>query len=449
MIYKKLFIQLILRIVLICANALLLAYIFFLDKYVATQVNLLLLLIAQAVLLLYYLNKTNRELASFFASVTNLDSSIVFKQDEDNKSYSQLYKNLNQVNQVIEQARIEKIGQFEYLKQVVEHVGIGILSFDENLNIQFLNPAGLDILKINKVKNITDLDKVYPNLSKKLKNIQVNRQQLIHIKNEGIEMDLSMKAVDFVISGSRIKLLAFQDIQSELDKKEVESWQKIIRVLTHEIMNSVPPINSATTSISRLFKKDDTPIDPKEVDNDMIKKAIKGMEIIEQRSKGMLNFVQKFRDLTILPIPNKTKIEINDLFQTIDTLFRKEMDEKKINFKFTLGPSNLSINADRSQIEQILINLIKNASDALLNYNNPTISVNAELINNHIQIKVKDNGLGISTEVLDNIFIPFFTTKEKGSGIGLSLSRQIMLLHGGNISVQSEPEKGASFTLQF
>ena len=450
MLYKKLFFQIILRVALILANALLLAYLFILNKFVASQFNLLLLLIAQALLLIYYLNKTNRDLSHFFSSVSNNDSTIVFKHDKNNKSYSKLYKNLNKVNQIIEQARIEKIGQYEYLKQVVEHVGMGILSFDEDLKVQFFNPAGKEILKISKLTSINDLDKQYLGLAHKLKNIQSNQQQLINIKSTNNELDLSVKLVEFKISGSQIKLVAFQNIQSELDRKEIESWQKIIRVLTHEIMNSVSPIDSATTSISRLYSKDNSPISPTEIDDDIVQKTIKGLNIIQQRSKGMLEFVQKFRDLTLLPEPKKDEIKIHDLYQTIEILFAKSFNTNSINHRFKSIPENLMVKVDKSQIEQVLINLVKNSVESFKNTNNPEIQILAfKNDQNKIVISISDNGQGIKQEITDNIFTPFFTTKEKGSGIGLSLSRQIMHLHGGNITVKSEPNVKTSFNLIF
>jgi nitrogen fixation/metabolism regulation signal transduction histidine kinase len=439
MLYKQLFFQLILRVLLILINALLLAYLFILGKYTASQINLFLLLIAQGSLLIYYLNKTNRDLEYFFSSVTNKDSTIVFNQEKNTKSNSKLHKKLNEVNKIIELARIEKIGQFEYLKQVVENIGIGILSFDENLKVEFFNPAGKDVLKVNQLNSLVDLDVFYEGLSQKLLKLKPNNQQLLNIKSSMHSLELSTKLVEFKIGDKKIKLIAFQNIQTELDKKEVESWQKIIRVLTHEIMNSVSPIDSATTSISRLYKADNKPLNPNEINEDTIHKTIKGLDIIQQRSKGMLNFVQKFRDLTLLPEPKKEDLHIQDLLHTIETLFSNDLKEKSIDLKYNSTPKHLSVCADKSQIEQVLINLVKNSIEGLVDTENPEIQISSFKNNkNRTVISVTDNGQGINDEAKENIFTPFFTTKEKGSGIGLSISRQIMLLHGGTITVHSE-----------
>jgi nitrogen fixation/metabolism regulation signal transduction histidine kinase len=464
MLYKKLFFQIIIRVSLILANALLLAYLFLLEKYIASQINLFLLLIAQGGLLVYFLNKTNRDLSHFFSSVTNKDSTIIFNEEKNTKSNSELHKKLNEVNRIIEQARIEKIGQYEYLKQVVEHVGVGILSFDENLKVEFFNPAGKDILKVKKLNLISDLDLIYTGASHKLMKLKPNNQQLINLQNLNDALELSTKTVELKIgnppagrAGKTIKLIAFQNIQSELDKKEVESWQKIIRVLTHEIMNSVSPIDSATTSISRMYKINNSAVKPADINDETISKTIKGMEIIQQRSKGMLNFVQKFRDLTLIPEPKKEEIKVQELIQTIETLFAKELKSNSIKLQFISEPENITIQADKSQIEQVLINLIKNSIESFINTEKPEIQISSFFNNqNKAIISVTDNGQGISKEVLNNIFTPFFTTKDSGSGIGLSLSRQIMILHGGNITAQSVPENLISgkqgktnFLLQF
>ncbi len=450
MLYKKLFFQIILRVILITVNAILLAYIYFLDRYLASQINLLALLIIQGILLVHYLNKTNRELSNFFSSIMNNDSTIFFADQKNNRSYNKLHQKLNEVNKIIEQARIDKIGHYEYLKQVVDHVGIGILSFDENMEVQFFNPAGKDILKISQLKSISDLDKLYPGLSQKISKLSSQNQQLITIKASEYELDLTVKLVEFRIAKSSIKLLAFQDIQSELNKKEVESWQKIIRVLTHEIMNSVSPIDSATTSISRLYSQNDTPAKPEDINEEIIAKTIKGMNIIKQRSKGMLDFVQRFRDLTLLPEPEIKPVNIKELFHSIITLLKNELEKNKISYQINTNPENIFIRIDQAQIEQVLINLIRNSIESLNNTENPNIILSSfKNDKNQTIIEVKDNGCGIKKDIIDHIFTPFFTTKATGSGIGLSLSQQIMYLHGGNISVKSELNVETLFTLSF
>lgn len=450
MLYKKLYFQVIVRVILILLNVLFLAYIFTLGKFTVTQVNLLLLIIVQTILLIHYLNKTNRDLANFFSSVTNQDSTITFKHDGRNKSYSKLYENLNKVNKLIEQAKIEKIGHYEYLKLVVENIGIGILSYDENDKIQFFNPAGKEILKVNNLAVLSLLDKVYPGLSQKFHNLKANFQQLINVKNESTDFNISVKQVEISIAGKEIKLIAFQNIQSEIDKIEIESWQKIIRVLTHEIMNSVSPIDSASTSITRLYQKESKPLQPSGVNEEVINKTIKGLNIIQQRSKGMLSFVQKFRGLALLSEPVKEVLKTEELFQVVETLFSEQIKSKAILFTSKSTPKNLTIFADKSQIEQVLINIIKNAIESLQSTKKPKISVTAYKNEyNKPVICISDNGKGIKKETLNNIFTPFFTTKTEGSGIGLSLSRQVMYLHGGNITVKSEPNIETTFTLLF
>ncbi len=450
MILKKLYIQIIIRVLLILVNTFFAVYLFFIGKFVVAQINLIILLAGQSILLIYYLNRTNRNLANFFLSVTNQDYTIVFDRDENNSSFNSLYKQLNNVNNIIKNVNIQKIGHYEYLKQVVENVGIGILSFDEDLKVQFFNPAGKDILGISNLKSILELDKIHKGLAQRIKNLVPNQQQLIHLKNNGYDLELSIKPVEFTISNKQIKLLAFQDIQSDLNKREVESWQKVIRVLTHEIMNSVSPISSATTSINSLLKKDDSALKPGEITENIVYKTVKGINIIKQRSEGMLEFVKKFRDLTLLPEPRKDNIKISELYNTIETLFKKEFETNNVDYEFVSSPEHLTLYADKSQIEQVLINLIKNSLESTRENPSPNISINAFRNSvNKIEILVNDTGKGIEKEFIDNIFTPFFTTKNSGSGIGLSLSQQIMYLHGGNISVNSKPNELTTIRLTF
>jgi two-component system nitrogen regulation sensor histidine kinase NtrY len=247
-----------------------------------------------------------------------------------------------------------------------------------------------------------------------------------------------------------IKLVSFQDITNELDKKELDSWQKLIRVLTHEIMNSISPITSLTSVISGYFKKkdDENPALPEKINHQIISKTLSGLNTIEETGKGLLNFVDKFRSLTSLPKPNLSKFNIDSLFRKCKLLMESGISND-IKINTSVYPEDIALVADYAQIEQVLINLIKNASEALSNKKNGTIHLKALYSEQDIIIQVEDNGIGISSDIIEDIFVPFYTTKENGSGIGLSLSKQIMQNHNGTISVNSASNKGSMFTLKF
>jgi signal transduction histidine kinase len=266
---------------------------------------------------------------------------------------------------------------------------------------------------------------------------------------DNLLQSILVKATELKFESNVIKLVSFQDITNELDKKELDSWQRLIRVLTHEIMNSISPITSLTTVISGYFKKkdDENPVPLEKIDHQIISKTLSGLNTIEETGKGLLDFVDKYRSLTLLPKPNLSKFTIDSLFRKCKLLMESNISNN-IKIIASVYPEDIAIVADYAQVEQILINLIKNAIEALSNKKNGTIHLKAFYADGTL-IQVEDNGIGISSDIIDDIFVPFYTTKENGSGIGLSLSKQIMQNHDGTISVNSAPDKGSKFTLKF
>ena len=259
-----------------------------------------------------------------------------------------------------------------------------------------------------------------------------------------------VKATELKFENNIIKLVSFQDITNELDKKELDSWHRLIRVLTHEIMNSISPITSLTGVISGYFKKkgDGNPVPLEKIDHQIVSKTLSGLNTIEETGKGLLDFVDKYRSLTSLPKPNLSKITVNSLLLKCKLLMESNIPNN-IKISASAYPEDITLEADYSQVEQILINLIKNAVEALSGKKNGTIHLKAFYADDGTIIKVEDNGVGIPGDIIEDIFVPFYTTKKSGSGIGLSLSKQIMQNHNGSISVNSVPGKGAIFTLKF
>jgi len=273
---------------------------------------------------------------------------------------------------------------------------------------------------------------------------------LYKMKTDNLPQSILVKATELKFENNEIKLVSFQDITNELDKKELDSWQRLIRVLTHEIMNSISPITSLTSVISGYFKKDNTEnqTSVKDIDNMIVSKTLSGLNTIEETGKGLLDFVDKYRSLTSLPKPNLCKFRIDSLFQRCKLLMESDLSEN-IKIITSVYPEDLTIEADFAQIEQILINLIKNAFEALTDNSKGTIQLKAFCTDESAIIQVEDDGSGISSDIIEDIFVPFYTTKKSGSGIGLSLSKQIMQNHNGTISVNSTTEKGSVFTLRF
>lgn len=451
MIYKNLFINVLIRVILLSITCYLFVVTIYETSYYVVIANLAILILLQIVLLIYYMNRVNRDLSDFFLSVRSKDSSLEFPLKR-NRAYQKIYKSLNDVNKLIQEIQIEKENQYYLLNQLVENIDVGILTFDDEGNVELINETTKQLFGIDVVKNIKSLRKVNTELPTILFDIKPSEQQLFKFYKSHETINISIRASIFKIQSRTLKLLSLQNIKQELEEKEIESWQKVIRVITHEISNSIAPISSLTTTLSRLFRNEelDKLIDVEDISISMIEKTLTGLHVIEQRSNGIKKFINSYRSLTKLPKPVIRIVSVNDLFQKINVLLNDSMINNQINFEFNTNPLTLKIAADEKMIEQIIINLMNNAIDALNTTQNKRITLKAfETIEEDVLIQVIDNGVGIIPEEIDEIFTPFYTTKETGSGIGLSLSKQFMMIHNGTISVNSSPDKETIFTLRF
>jgi nitrogen fixation/metabolism regulation signal transduction histidine kinase len=418
--------------------------------YYYTLTGIIFLIVLQAWLLLNQVNKTNADLEKFFSSVQDHDSSVRFSQNAKNNSFRKLHDRMNNLNTIIQNVKIENERTSHFLQSVVDHVDIGLLSFDMNGTIGIYNVAAKRYLNVQQPLQLLSLKTMDDELFKIVNTIKPGQEILHKMKVDNLLQSILVKATELKFECNVIKLVSFQNITNELDKKELDSWKRLIRVLTHEIMNSISPITSLTTVISGYFKKmNEENLGPLElIDHQIVSKTLSGLNTIEETGKGLLDFVDKYRSLTSLPKPNLSKFTIDSLFRKCKILMESNISNN-IKISVSVYPKDIPIVADYAQVEQILINLIKNAIEALSNKKNGTIHLKAFYADDGILIQVKDNGIGISCDIIEDIFVPFFTTKENGSGIGLSLSKQIMQNHDGTISVNSAPNKGSEFTLKF
>jgi signal transduction histidine kinase len=298
--------------------------------------------------------------------------------------------------------------------------------------------------------HLSQIERIDKKLYNTIKSIKPFERKLVALNNEQGETQLSLKAISFGIKGNELIILSVQDIKHELDEKELESWMKLIRVLMHEIMNSITPITSLSESLLKIYTKNGDPVTPEEVTSRAIDTTLQGLNVIKDQGKGLMSFVESYRKLTRVPEPEKKIFKVADLLSRVQILYDSLEKNRKVELSVKVTNPDLEIFADQNLISQVLINLLKNALEA--NEDNPdtriTIAANTD-IDNRPELCVIDNGPGISEAKLDEIFVPFFTTKEKGSGIGLSISRQIMKVHGGNLKVRSVPDKETIFCLSF
>lgn len=450
MVFKGFRTGFIVRMAIICASYFLFVYFLSSDNKTTLAIAIGITIIIEISELFSFTTITNKKITRFLESIRYSDFSSSFTHDNAlGKSFQELNKAFNSVSEAFRKERSEKEENLNYLNTIVQHVSTGLLSFDLEGNVGLVNSAAKKFLNTPQLRNISEILEVNVNLYKRLKQLNPGEKTLFRVSSD---LNLSIHATELKMRGQTIKLVALQNIHTELVSKEVEAWQNLTKVLRHEIMNSITPIASLTGTLNEILAEDLKPIDGKsfEIDHETLADLEEGLQTIENRSKGLIKFVDAYRDYTSIPKPKFGLIKIEDLFEHICQLLKREFKEIGIDFKSTILNPNLEITADMELIEMVLINLLKNSKEALAGREDPKIEMIAKRDENQrVLLEVKDNGPGIIPEAQDKIFIPFYSTKKEGSGIGLALSRQIMQLHHGFLSVRSEPNIYTIFTLGF
>src|SRR3972149_187992 len=452
MVYKNLFINAILRTILLAVSCYLLAYSHVKFNDWLINANLIILILVQVYLMINYFNRLNERLADFFTAIENDDISFALNPKFREEKYKKLAAKLINISNKIKNLRIENEKQHFFFKYIVENVDIGLIGFNENGKVEFINKAALDILNLKKINTVTDLEMVSPNLPGRLLKNKTDGQLLIKTMQNGMMVPISIKIKEFKFYDKNIILTSFQNIKAELEEKELDSWQKTMRVLTHEIMNSIGPIVSSIDTISDIFSKEkkEGPKPLAEINEEMIIDTLKGIQIVKDRSIGLNTFVKNFRQLTSMPKIDARPLNIKKLFDQICFLFKNDCKNENIKIITEIYPYALEVIADKNLLEQVIINLVKNAIDALQSAKDKKVHLKAFIdYSNRVNIQVIDNGQGIKEELIDQVFLPFFTTKKNGSGIGLSWAKQIMKLHGGDVTLKSILNKETKITLTF
>ena len=421
------------------------------EWYVTTTISGIITIII-AIFIIRYAEKYKKGLGDFLLSVKSRDfiSSSSNIADKDSKDLlKEAYRVI--VNE-FQNIRIDKEVHYHYLKTIIEHIKIALLSFNDKGEIQFVNHSAKQLLNIRNFNHIKYIQNIDNSLYQLILNIQSGNSELIKIKIGQELMHLSVYATEIKLLKNRVKVVSLQNIKQELEFHELESWQKLIRVLTHEIMNSVTPISSLSSAINEFFDEiREQQNGLTNIPNEDLDDMLSSLKTIENRSKGLLRFVSTYKQLTRLPKPDFKEVNLIELVNHCYTLLKQNIIKNNITFKKDYpGQNQIIVSIDYDQIEQVIINLLINAIEAVKEQQQPEINI--KIISNktnHHQIIISDNGKGIDTEELDKIFMPFYTTKKEGSGIGLSLSRQIMRIHKGSIKVNSEQGIGSKFILQF
>ena len=409
------------------------------------------LIIYQIHNLYYFVENTNRKLTRFLEYIKYSDFASGFAADNRlGKSFRELNDAFNEVLEAFREARSEKEEHLQYLNTVVKHVGIGLISFDSEEKIELLNPSACRLLFINNILNLNELAEMHPELTEIIRALPPGGNSLF--RNN--EKQLAIQATELRLRGKSFKLISIQNIQNELQQKELEAWQNLTSVLRHEIMNSIAPISSLVSTLNDIFEEElpDNYQEQEivEINNEVVDDIREALTTIDRRSKGLIKFINAYKEFTHIPKPKFKLIVVKDLIENIVQLLRNDLKQRQVQFDYYIDQPGIKISIDPELIEMVLINLIKNASQAVKGKENPKVEICSKVDENqHVMIQVADNGPGIIPEAIDQIFIPFYTTKKDGSGIGLSLSRQIMQLHKGSLTVHSIPNERTEFKLTF
>ena len=447
MVSRNIYLQLVFRVIVMTTTVIIATYFFFNEQYVAGSIGAI-IMIFQTGGLIDYVNQTNRKIAYFFDAIKNEDFTLRFPEKLSVKSLEELNHSLNMLNSMIQDIHLKKQAQEQYYQEILRQADIGIFTINSKGHILYANPTVQELLNYRPLNHVKQLSQVDENLYKLFADLQPFDNTIFRLGNERGKKELSLKCTPITIEEQKLLLVVAHDIHKELDEKETDSWVKLIRVLTHEIMNTITPITSISESILNYFKKENNLEIPTHFSEQQIKNTTKGLQVIKEQGTDLMSFVQSYRTFLSIPEPDRELVPAKGLLEKVIVLLNEQKEDSTMTIKTKIDPIGLELYIDQKQMTQVLLNLGKNAKQSLEGIDDGYIHFTAGINTmNKKFIQVTDNGAGIPENLIDEIFVPFFTTKNSGTGIGLSLSKQIMRLHGGSINVSTG--EITRFTLTF
>jgi len=427
-----------------------LAFVLLTGKPWTFPVTLGLAILAEVIDFIHFFNAQNRKLAYFFEAIRNEDTSLLFPENVKDKSLVALHKSLNDLNKLISEIKIKNETNERFFKELIEHSSTGLMSLDEEGYVEIMNSTAKKYLGVIQLSRMSLLEQKNKELYDLLTTLKPGEKRTVKTVVAKELIILSIQSSELRFGEKTFQLISLQDIGHELEENEIDSWQKLIRVMTHEIMNSIAPITSLTHTLLYFFHQNGQPKKPLELSDADITNTIEGLNIIEDRGKGLIHFVDNYRRMAKVPKPVFAPLDINAWAHGIGLLFQPEFQNREITFNIVADPTITTILTDEKLLSQVMINLTTNAIDAVTS-NSKTKKISLTLHNTTAggaHIELSDNGCGIDDTLMDKIFVPFFTTKEGGNGIGLSLSRQIVRKLNGKLTVQSVKGQGSRFGVE-
>lgn len=437
------------RVILIVGISLVFGVVFFRPEYFFTQIITGLFVIGLTIELIYFARRSNKELTKFILAIKYGDVSVNFSGDELGKDFKELAGSFREVIQAYNQVKIEKESQYQLLQAIIDKISFGIIAFYEDGEILLINQSALQYLGIEKTKDWKYIKKEKPEFTDQIENMVADGRKLIELGSGSHARQVSVFNHTIILMEKQCRVVTFYDIQDEIEQKEIEAWYKLIRILTHEIMNSATPLISLTETILMLLEDEGgQQKDLLNITETNIKDVRSSVNTIKKRSEGILQFVDAYRKLTDIPHPEFEKISVKSIVESATSLLQPELKKREIKLSEEIIPDNLQLSCDKNLIDQVLINLLTNSMYALEGREQPLIKIIASDTNSRIMVQIEDNGKGIGEETMKKIFIPFFSTREGGSGIGLSFSKFVIHQHNGRIKAESRKNKGTKFIIE-
>lgn len=446
--YKYFYGAIILRIAIIILLSGVATYLYFETQEVILSLLFVILLIGSAINIIRYFNRLNHWIASFLLGIENDDTTLKTPSNTGNKAINDVYTGIERLNELFRKTKIDIGTQEQYFRSIIDQSATGLFSVNESGRVININPAATKFTKLNNNNHVNALMAIGKDLPAFIMAPagEKNRQSAVFENPDGKKLLFKISLIK--TAEDSIKLVAVSDITKELDNREIDSWIKLARTLSHEIMNNITPITTLSKVISGYFLSDGQSISEEKIDSETIANTVKGLRVIEDRSIGLINFVENYRRFTKLPEPHFKKVNLSSLIDDNLLAASAYPGFDTINIKKYV-PKQILFSTDEKLLSQVILNLLKNAIEVLLieKTTNPEIGISILQKGNTVKIEISNNGPAISPEIREQIFIPFYTTKENGSGIGLSLSKQIILQMGGDIILSSTKEGKTTFSI--
>jgi two-component system nitrogen regulation sensor histidine kinase NtrY len=449
MAFNRFNILVIIQILLIAGMSMLFALTVQKDFMQMTSAGLMIIWIGQILFLAHYMSRIHRDVDRFMEGLKNQDTTQHFNLSKGGKYFRSLYNSFEEISRNFRLVRIEKETENQFFREVICQSAWGIMASGEDGKTRLINDAALQLLGLKQLRNLEDLSSAHPGFLEILGGDTGMTGFNVKILADDKLKQLAVKSTAVKMFGDQVRIFFLSDISREMAWNEVEAWQKLIRVLNHEITNSVSPIHILSTSLYELFHRGKTKKSPGEIDEALIERTILGLDTIVKRSNGLSKFIKDFRNFTHTGNPEYNTVQVQDLLHRVKILMSEEFAGSQASFSVEVTPRDMVILADEKLVEQSLINLVRNALQATVEERQPVINLRGFREGDQVCLAVTDNGKGIPEEIIDHVFTPFFTTRKEGSGIGLSMVRQVMPMHKGSISVSSEEGKQTSFTMTF